>query len=369
MTKVSKSAQSDPEKPKEKYKVTNWKAYNKALVERGSLTLWINDEAVEEWYHTGEQKPGGEIIYSDRCMACMLSIKSLFRLGFQQTEGFVRSVVLMLEMADEISVPSYSQICRRQKELKIAIRPKYRKLVERGGQPLHIVVDSTGLKVYGEGEWKVRQHGVGKRRTWRKLHLGVDEGNNDLVAVELTTNSVDDAEMVPDLLGQIEGPVGKFGGDGAYDKAKVYDELEGRNIEPIMLPREDAVYWEDGEGNLLEHPRNAVLKAIDEVGRAEWKKRSGYHRRSKAEVAMFRYKTIFGPKMYARIFENQKTEVRIKCAIINKFNQLGMPVSVKLALKAHSGFKGQLVFLTELCNKVKLMKQSCRYSVKTWREI
>ena len=331
MTKISKNTESFPEKPKEKYKVTNWKAYNKALVQRGSLTLWIDDEVVEDWYHTGEQKPGGEIIYSDRCMECMLSIKSLFKLGFRQTEGFARSVVLMLELSDKLSVPCYTQICRRQKELKVSIRPKYRKMVERGGQPLHIVVDSTGLKVYGEGEWKVRQHGVGKRRTWRKLHLAVDEANNDLLAVELTTNAVDDAEMVPSLLKQVEEPVDKFGGDGAYDKKKVYDELDEREIEPIIPPREDAAYWTDEEGNDLEHPRNKALEMIDDVGKAEWKKQSGYHRRSKAEVAMFRYKTIFGPKMYARRFENQKTEVRIKCAIINKFNQLGMPVSVKAA--------------------------------------
>ena len=330
MTKVKKDTQK-ADKPKEKYRVTNWKAYNKALIERGSLALWINEEVVEGWYHTGEQKPGGEFIYSDRCIRCLLSIKSLFRLGFRQAEGFARSLVLMLELNENLAAPSYSQTCRRQKALKISVRAKDRRRLEAGGEKLHIVVDSTGLKVYGEGEWKVRQHGIGKRRTWRKLHLAVNEGNNDLLAVELTTNGVDDAEVVPDLLEQVEEPVGKFGGDGAYDKAKVYDELEGGNIKPIIPPREDAAYWEDGDGNLLAHPRNEALKAIDGVGRAEWKKRSGYHRRSKAEVAMFRYKTMFGPKMYARKFENQKTEVRIKCAIINKFNQLGMPASVKVA--------------------------------------
>jgi Transposase DDE domain len=330
MTKVKKNTQT-ADKPKEKYRVTNWKAYNQALVERGSLTLWIDEEVVADWYHVEEQKPGGQVIYSNRCILCLLSIKCLFRLGFRQTEGFARSLMLMLEMSGELAVPSYSQLCRRQKTLKVSIRAKDRRRLEQGGEKLHIVVDSTGLKVYGEGEWKVRQHGIGKRRTWRKLHLAVNESNNDLLAVKLTTNSVDDAEVVPDLLQQIDEPVDKFGGDGAYDKVKVYDELHERKIEPIIPPREDAAHWTDKEGNDLDHPRNEALNIIEDVGKAEWKKRSGYHRRSKSEVAMFRYKTIFTPKMYARKIENQKTEAQVKCAIINKFNQLGMPVSVKAA--------------------------------------
>jgi hypothetical protein len=330
MAKVINNTQT-AEKPKEKYKVTNWKTYNQALIDRGSLTLWIDEEVVAGWYHNEEQKPGGMVIYSDRSIQCLLSIKSLFRLGFRQTQGFALSLMLMLEMSEILSVPSYSQLCRRQKNLKVSIRSKDRRRLEKGDEKLHIVVDSTGLKVYGEGEWKVRQHGVSKRRTWRKLHLAVNESNNDLLAVELTPNSVDDAEAVPDLLKQIAEQVDKFGGDGAYDKVKVYDELHERKIEPIIPPREDAAHWTDKEGHDLDHPRNEALTVIEDVGKAEWKKRSGYHRRSKSEVAMFRYKTIFTSKMYARKIKNQKTEAYVKCAIINKFNQLGMPVSVKVA--------------------------------------
>ena len=171
----------------------------------------------------------------------------------------------------------------------------------------------------------------GKAQDLAQDALGIGRGQQRPVGGGADPNGVDDAEVVPSLLEQVEEPVGKLGGDGAYDKKKVYDELDGRKIEPIIPPREDAAYWTDGDGNDLDHPRNRALAIIDDVGRPEWKRRSGYHRRSRAEVAMFRYKTIFGPKMYARRFGNQKTEVRIKCAIINKFNQIGMPVSVKAA--------------------------------------
>jgi hypothetical protein len=328
MTKIKKTIQAISEKPKEKYRVANWSVYNKALVSRGSITLWISDEVLDSWYYQGDRLPGGALKYSDACIICLLSIKSLFRLGFRQTEGFGRSLINRLGLG--ILMPSYSQICRRQALLKVPIRTRDIEKVTRGCG-LHIVVDSTGLKVYGEGEWKTRIHGVSKRRTWRKLHLAVDEKTNDLLAVELTTNAIDDAEMVEPLLQQIEMMVDKFGGDGAYDKVKVYDYLEGEGIIPIIPPREAAIIWTDELGNDLDHPRNQAIFGIDELGSAEWKKQSGYHRRSKAEVAMFRYKTIFGPKTYARKITHQKTEVRIKCACINKFNQLGMPISVRVA--------------------------------------
>lgn len=331
MSKVKKQHVRGVKKSPSQYRVTNWEEYNKALVKRGSLTLWINEEVLADWYYTGVRKPGGEVIYSDSCIQFLLSIKSLFALPFRQVEGFARSLVLLLGLERQVAIPSYTQLCRRQKVLSVRIREEDRRRVAAGGGQLHLVVDSTGLKVYGEGEWKVRQHGVSKRRSWRKLHVMVDESTNEILAVSLSAKEVDDAEEVPELLSQIEEPVERLGGDGAYDKVKVYEVLRRRNIRPIIPPRADAVYWTDEAGNVLEHPRNDALKVIHEQGRAEWKRRSGYHRRSKAEVAMFRYKTIFGSRMYARGEASQKTEVRIKCTLLNKFTRLGMPLSVKIA--------------------------------------
>lgn len=330
MTKIKNTTGASTTKPKEKYKVKNWPAYNRSLANRGRITLWLSDDVIVSWYHQGERQPGGKVKYSDACIICLLSIKSLFRLGFRQTEGFGRSLISLMGL--DLLMPSYTQINRRQGKLKVSIRAQDKQKIEEGSrQKIHIVVDSTGLKVYGEGEWKTRMHGVSKRRTWLKLHLAVNEQTNDLEAVELTTNAIDDAEMAEPLVKQIENPICKFGGDGAYDKVKVYDYLEQEEIIPIIPPREGAIIWTDEMGEDLDHPRNRAILEIEKVGSKEWKKQSGYHRRSKAEVAMFRFKTIFGPKTYARKFENQKTEVRIKCACINKFNQIGMPISVRVA--------------------------------------
>ena len=160
------------------------------------------------------------------------------------------------------------------------------------GSCIHIVVDSTGLKVLGEGEWKVRKHGVSKRRTWRKLHLGVDEETGIIHAVCLTKNDVDDADQVEEMLDQVKVSIDKFSGDGAYDKRKCWNALEDRLITGIIPPRVDAVYWEDELG-LIDHPRNHILTSIELNDREKWKKRSGYHRRSLSETAMFRFKTIF----------------------------------------------------------------------------
>lgn len=329
MTKIKKSQEEKRQKEREKYRVKNWSLYNKALVNRGSITLWLSEEVISSWYYQGDRDPGGSMKYSDACLLCLLSIKSVFGLGYRQTQGFGSSLIDRLGL--NMEVPSYSQICRRQASIKVPIKVSGTTQTVGRGTGMHIVVDSTGLKVYGEGEWKTRMHGTSKRRTWRKLHLAVDEKTNDLLAVELTTNAVDDAQMVEELVKQIGVAVDKFGGDGAYDKVKVYEYLESEGIMPIIPPQQRAIIWTDDEGNNLQHPRNETILKIQEKGLNEWKKQSGYHRRSKAEVAMFRYKTIFGPMIYSRKMASQKTEVYIKCACMNKFNLLGMPLSVKMA--------------------------------------
>ena len=186
-------------------------------------------------------------------------------------------------------------------------------------------------RIYGEGEWKVRKHGYSKRRTWRKLHVGVDEKTGMIHAVVLTSNSEDDASQVEPMLDQIENKVDKVGADGAYDREKCWDLLEEEKIQGIIPPQKNAVYWTDENDMILEdYERNKILAQIDEIGRAQWKKESGYHRRSLSETAMYRFKTIFGRKLFSRNEEQQKIEATVKIKMLNKMTANGMPISVRV---------------------------------------
>ena len=149
-------------KGKDKYKILNWSDYNRSLINRGSITIWINEEVIQEWNYEGKQQQGGKKLYSDLAIEICLSVKKLYELGFRQTQGFMESLFFLMQI--KMNVPFYSQICRRAKRLNIKIGD-----FNKSGN-INIVVDSTGLKVYGEGEWKVRKFGWSKHRTWRKLY-------------------------------------------------------------------------------------------------------------------------------------------------------------------------------------------------------
>ena len=309
---------------KDKYRVVNWSSYNKSLIGRGDITIWISEDVADGWYYDGPDQQGAQFEYSDQSIECLLGIKAVFQLPYRQLQGFVGSLIKLMDL--DLKIPSYTQICRRAEGLEIDIEvPKTKK-------PIYIVVDSTGLKVYGEGEWKTRKHGISKRRTWRKLHLGVDEKTGFIHASVLTENGKGDgdAQQVAAMLDQVECPIGEFSGDGAYDTQNIWTLLEDKEIDGIIPPQKNAIYWVDKNGDLLDMKRNEILKEIEKDGRAEWKKKSGYHRRSLSETAMFRFKTILGPTLYSRKFEKQKTEAKIKVKCLNKMTGLGMPISQKI---------------------------------------
>ncbi len=310
-------------KKKARYRVSNWRDYNESLVKRGSITLWISDEDIGAWKPKGVKKRGGQPRYSDVAIQCLLMVRSFFHLPLRATEGFVRSVFELINL--ELSVPDYTTICKRSKYLKVSL-PK----IAKG--PLHVVLDSTGLKVFGEGEWKVRQYGYTKRRTWRKLHLSVDSESHEIQAVVLSEASLDDAGAVSEMLEQIEEPIEQLDGDGAYDKRKVYDACDERCIGRIAIPpRINARIWQ--HGNCLAPPlvRDGNLRQIRKVGRKKWKRESAYHQRSLAETAMFRFKTIFGSYLQARKLPQQEAEAKVKCAALNRMTHLGMPISYQVA--------------------------------------
>jgi hypothetical protein len=249
----------------------------------------------------------------------MATVKAVYGLAGRQCEGLLDSIFTL--MGFEFPVPDHSTLSRRVGKLSIALPV----LPATGAR--HVVVDSTGVKVYGEGEWKTRQHGISKRRTWRKLHLGVDEATGEILATVVTSNAVHDGEVLDELLNQIEDDIEQVSTDGAYDHRHCYEEVAQRGAKPVIPPRKDAVIWQHGNRNAPPHPRDQNLRYIRKHGRKKWKRDSGYHRRSIAETTMFRFKTIFGGNLRSRRFDNQKAELLIKCAALNRMIQVAKPDS------------------------------------------
>lgn len=323
MSKIKKDKRTEVNKEKEKYRLLNWKEYNQSLVNRGNITLYFDEAVLDQWYDDGPAQRGAQYEYSDLCIETLLMLKVVFKLGYRQTEGFAKGL-LKLMCQDEFRVPSYSQIQRRSQSIEI---PGYR--IPKSSL-ITLVIDSTGLKIYGEGEWKVRKHGVSKRRTWRKLHLGCDPRTGFIHCHVLTDNATDDASQLEPMLDQVEEQVDEVCVDGAYDHQDCWDCLIENNIEPIIPPRSNAVKWyEQQPGDLPDYPRNVAIDQIQQMGRKQWKRYSGYHQRSLAETAMYRFKTIHGSSLYSRKMETQKAETRIKIKALNMMTALGMPDSIK----------------------------------------
>lgn len=310
---------SDPKPNNPIYRIRNWPEYNAALIQRGSFTLWLDEAMLEQWYNTQKSgRRGASNRYSDLAIQCALTLKEGYRLALRATHGVLGSVLEL--MAAPLRVPHYSTCCRRPATLEVRIpRP-----VSTG--PRHVVVDSTGLKVFGEGEWKVRQHGSSKRRTWRKLHVAVDEATQAIVATLTTTNAVGDGEVLPDWLAQLPEPIEQISADGADDTRACHEAIAQRRAQAVIPPRGNAHPWPPkADGSV--HPRTGMLQRIAQVGLAQWKKESGYHRRSLAETAMFRLKTLFGGQLQARTFDAQVAEAYLRCAALNTMTRLGMPDS------------------------------------------
>jgi hypothetical protein len=310
-------------RPKALYRVKNWPEYEKALVQRGSITFWLSEDFEKIWMYVGEKQRGSQFDYTDQAILVMLTVKEVFHLTNRGVEGFVRSLFRMMKI--DLPVPDHSTLSKRGKDLKV-------ELPKRTNQSLNIVMDSTGLKIYGEGEWKVRMHGVSKRRTWLKLHIGANPDDGEIQAVILTENSVSDDATVEILLEQIDQEIINFGADGAYDKRKVYDSLNAHSpdVNILIPPRKNARIWKHGNTNAARLKRDENLRSIRKDGRKEWKRNSGYHQRSLVETTMFRLKTIFSGDLSARLFKTQTTQALVRCAALNKMTHLSMPQSYKV---------------------------------------
>ena len=320
--------QTQPTTPvKDSYKIKNWKAYNKSLVQRGSISIWLEDSVLRSWRDIDvSKKVVGEQLYPDAVIQCCLVLGIVYHQALRQTTGFVASMLCLLGHAS-FPVPDYSTLCRRQSCLPVEVSKAL-----AGHKQLDIAIDSTGLKVYGEGEWKVRKHGASKRRTWRKLTIVINVHTQEIMQVALTSNAEDDAATGARILKGKVDKINSVRGDGAYDDFK-FREILGEKVKQIIPPPRSAVVHKGTEKKPLApflKQRNEAVEFIEGHDRKEWKIKEGYHRRSLNEVGMFRYKTSFSDNMSARNMESQKTEVALKCKILNKYRQQGMPLAYKV---------------------------------------
>jgi hypothetical protein len=217
--------------PKAQYQVKNWGEYDRALQERGSLTLWVTPEALAAWHPLPSGRRGRSRYYSDVAIETGHLLRLAFGRPWRQTEGLLRSIAALLGVS--LAVPDHTTFSRRSVGLSLAAA------LPRTAEPVHVVIDSTGLKVYGAGEWQREKHGARSRRTWRKLHLAVDPHSSEILASELTSNEVGDSSMVTPLLGQIPGIIASVTADGAYDGEPVYRAVAQHQLEPppaVVIP-------------------------------------------------------------------------------------------------------------------------------------
>jgi hypothetical protein len=318
MTKQQKAKKNK----KASYKVKNWAQYNQSLINRGSLTIWITPEVLAGWKDQRPAQRGAQFEYSDLAIEALLALKFLLKLPYRATQGFGQSLFDLLEV--ELPVPNYTTLSRRARTITVD-------LPQQSETARHIVMDSTGLKVYGEGEWKVRKHGYSKRRTWRKIHLSINPETQDIVVAQLTANSVTDGQAGVTMLQELPHTPDRVTGDGGYDKRPFYRTCQALSITHIVVPpQRNAKIWQHGNCKQPPHPRDENLRYIRQHGRKKWKRDHDYHQRSLVETMMFRYKRMFGAYLQSRNEETQRNEAKLKCAILNRMTALGLPDSYKV---------------------------------------
>ena len=322
---MSKKRSKIHPKYKTRYRVRNWAEYDRALVRRGDLTIWFDEAAISAWEPGPAGARGRPRVYSALAIETALTLRLVYGLPWRQTEGLLHSLVRLLGLG--LRTPDHTTLSRRARASRIELAPP-----DRTG-PLHLIVDATGLKVFGQGEWAAYKHGVRKAGPgWRKLHVGVDS-DGVIVAAVLTAATTADACVVPELVEQVDAPIDRFTADGAYDGRPVYDTVLAAGPAPriVVPPIRTATVAGPSEPMLAQ--RDAAIEAIGREGRRRWKKTAGYHQQARAENTFSRFKRIFGPNLRARHEDAQTMEASVACDVLNRMSSLGMPDSV--AVQAH----------------------------------
>jgi hypothetical protein len=306
--------------PKARYRIRNWAAYEAGLRRRGDLTLWIDETAIAGWQAERRTTPGGQPRYSDLAIDLVLTLRLVFHLALRQAEGLVASVLRFLHL--DLAVPDHSTLSRRGRKFADW------KPTVAAAEARHIVIDSTGLQVFGYGAWHGETYGY-SRRSWRKLHLAVDADSGEIVASTLTDNGCDDAGELPFLLARVEHPIRSVTADGAYDDEAVYRAAEAKQPrsppDVVIPPRSSAVASRHGT------QRDQHITTIAKHGRMAWQKMTGYGRRNAVETAIGRYKTLIGPRLRARNWRAQRAEAACAIDVLNCMIRTAKPVSVRVS--------------------------------------
>ena len=305
-------------KYKTRYRVANWPAYNEALVRRGDVMLWLAPEAIAAWTPQRSGTRGGQRRYSDLAIETALTLRLIYHLPLRQAEGFLNSLFAIMKI--DLCAPDYTTLSRRGQRLTRRLRPV------ATGDPIHLILDSTGLSIVGEGEWAAWKHGGRGRRGWKKLHLGFDH-TGVILAHALTDATGDDATTGLELITAVDGDLVGVIADAAYDTVALYDTAGARGATVVVPPARTANVSRRGP---RARARDRTINRVRTLGRRRWKKASGYHRQARAENTFFRYKVIIGDGLRARSPGGQGSEAVLACQILNRMTALGRPASYSI---------------------------------------
>jgi IS5 family transposase len=303
-------------KYKTKYRVSNWPGYDRALVRRGDITLWISEDAIRAWKRAPTGGRGAQRKFSDHAIETALTLRLAFKLPLRQAEGILRSVLVL--MGVDLEAPDHTTLSRRSQCLDVELHLVPIK------ELIHLLVDSTGLSIVGEGEWAAAKYEGRGKRAWKKLHLGVDRFGV-IVAEALTDGNVDDAKTALDLIDEVEGDITSITADTAYDTIAIYDSSAERGAEVIVPPAKSST--RSRRPRSRSSARDRTIMRVKEIGRRQWKKESGYHLQARVENTFFGYKSIVGDRIRARHPKSQEAEALMDCNILNRMARLGMSES------------------------------------------
>ena len=301
------------------YRVKNWRAYDQSLRDRGDMTVWISQDAIDAWTSPQTDKRGAQPLYAEVAIATALTLRLLFHLPLRHTEGFLHAILTLMDVT--LPCPDHTTLSRRNATVVI------QQHVERAAPgPGALIVDSTGLQVCGQGEWHTQKHGEKKCKRWKKWPLGVD-AQGQIIASTVTESHEQDPSQVPALLSQVAHRIDRFIGDGICNHAPVYTAVENHSPDAraIIPPRTEAVLSPTATTSPTQ--RDQHLLAIENAGRFGWKRTAGYYAQSQAENAFSRFKRTFGGRLRAKRDASQEQEASLACQLLNRMRALGRPQS------------------------------------------